>query len=343
MDFKLYLGVVKRYKRMVISGVVLAVVLSILSYGTPSLKGGKPTIIPRGSEIWQGEAELLISQAGFPYGRAVTQVTPGKASTPSQPIGDFNYMASLSSVYAALANGNSVQHQAATEAGVPLCPSTRPCASVKAAEVDNISDGVPEPLITVTSSAPTAVDAAKLATSTVSVLRSDITQQQASAGTPADQRVQLQTVKSGAPAILAQGPSKSIPILVLFAIVSASIALAFLRNNHSEDPVRSTRRRLDEGLGPDEGLWPDDWPTFAGDGNGRIAEPEHGRVHTGSGSMQPLGLRMAGSAPRLAEEENGAPERAVTDEPSATHRRRAWTDRQPHFLRGPGFERETRD
>jgi hypothetical protein len=338
MDFRLFLAVLKRYKRMVISGMVLAVVLSVLSYGTPGLKGGKPTIVPRGSEVWEGEAELLISQEGFPYGRAVTQVTPGKASTPSQPIGDFNYMASLSSVYAAVANGNSIQHQAATEAGVLLCPSTRPCASVQAAEVDNISDGVPEPLITVTSSAPTAVDAVKLATSTLSVLRNDITQQQAAAGTPVDQRVQLQTVKTGSPAILAQGPSKSIPILVLFAIVSASIALAFIRNNHSEDPVRSTRRRLDEGLVLDDGR------ALAGDGNGRIVEPEHGRVvHAGSGSMQLLGLRRAGSAPRLAEEENGAPQRADADEPSATHRRRAWTGRQPHLLRGAGFERETRD
>ena len=141
MDFKLFGAVVKRYKRMVIAGVVLAVVLSVLSYGTPSLKGGMPTVVPRGAEIWQGEAEILISQAGFPYGRAVTQVTPANGSTPSQPIGDYNYMASLSSVYAALANSTSVQHQAATQAGVTLCPSTQPCGSLQSAEVDDISDG----------------------------------------------------------------------------------------------------------------------------------------------------------------------------------------------------------
>jgi hypothetical protein len=338
MDFKLFGAVLMRYKRMVIAGVVLAVVLSVLSYGMPSLKGGKPTVIPRGSEVWEGEGELLISQQGFPYGRAVNQVTPGKASSPSLPIGDFNYMASLSSVYAAMANGTSVQHQAAAQAGVTLCPSTQPCASVEAAEVDDMSDGVPLPLITLTSSAPTAAAAAKLATSTLSVLRGAITQQQNTSGTPADQRVELQTVKGGSPAVLAQGPSKSVPILVLFAIVSASIALAFIRNNHSEEPVRSTRRRLDEGLVPDG------WPAYAGDGSGRTAEPERGRIHTGSGSMQLLSLRRAGSAPRPADDEEiAAPQRAAADEPSATHRRRAWSDRQPHFLRGSGFERDTRD
>lgn len=339
MDFKLFLAVVKRYKRMVTGGVVLAVVLSVLSYGMPGLKGGKPTVIPRGSELWEGQAELLISQGGFPYGRAVTQVTPGKASAPSQPIGDYNYMASLSSVYAALANGNSVQHQAGAQAGVAICPSTKPCGSVEAAEVDDLSDGVPLPLITVTSSAPTAAAAAKLAISTVSVLRGDITQQQNVSGTPADQRVLLQTIKSGSPATLVQGPSKSIPILVLFAVVSASIALAFIRNNHSDDPVRSTRQRLDEGIVPADGRG------FAGDGNGRIVDPEYGRFHTGSGSMQLPVLRRAGSATRLADEESAAPQRAATEEPSpsATHRRRAWSESQPRFLRGPGLEHDTRD
>ena len=58
-----------------------------------------------------------------------------------------------------------------------------------AAEVADLNDRVPLPLITVTASAPTAADAAKLATTTVSVLRSEITQQQAAAGTPVDQRV----------------------------------------------------------------------------------------------------------------------------------------------------------
>ena len=199
------------------------------------------------------------------------------------------------------------------------------------------SDGVPLPLTTVTSSAPTAHVAAKLATSTVSVLQGDITQQQNASGTPADQRVQLQTIKSGSPATLVKGPSKTIPILVLFAIVSASIALAFIRNNHSEDPVRTTRRRLDEGLVPDDG------GAFANDGNGRLVEPEYGRVLTGSGSTRLLGLLRAGSGPRLAEEENGGPQHAATEEPSATHGRRTWSDRQPHFLRASDLERETRD
>src|ERR1700733_10234530 len=145
MDFKLFIAVVKRYKRVVIGGTILAVVLSVLSYGMPGLKGGKPTVIPRGSEVFQGQAELLISQAGFPYGRAVDQYTPGSQTSPSEPIGDENYMANLSSVYAAVANSTSIQQKVAKQSGVAVCPSLQPCGTVMAAEVDDISDGVPLP------------------------------------------------------------------------------------------------------------------------------------------------------------------------------------------------------
>lgn len=287
MDFALYLSVVKRYKRVVISGAALAVVLSVLSYGMPGLKGGKPTIIPRGSEVWQGNAEVLISQAGFPYGRAVQQVLPGKGtSTPPETIADLGYMSNLSSIYAALANSDYVQHQVARKTGLRMCassataaasPSTASsagtCGAVVAAEVEQQGTGAPLPLITLTSSAPTAGEAVKLATTTIMVLRSEIVQEQNAAGTPVDKRIELQTVNSGAPATLTQGHSKSIPILVLFAVMSASIALAFILNNHSDEPVRSTRHRPDAGLGQDVAQM------FASTSNGHAAESDSGPVH----------------------------------------------------------------
>jgi hypothetical protein len=361
MDFKLYFGVIKRYKRMVISGVLLAIVLSMLSYGTPGLKGGKPTIIPRGSEVWEGEAELLISQAGFPYGSAVQQVIPGKGTTvPAEPIGDYNSLASLSSVYAALANGTAVQQQVQTESRVPMCSlavnATGPCGTMVGAEVADINTGSPLPLLTLTSSASTAADAARIATTTISVLGSEIARQQTAAGTPVNQRVVLQTLKSGAPATLTQGYSKSIPILVLLAITAASIALAFIRNSHSSDPVRPTRRHLDEGLSPDRR------PAFAG--NGHVEEPAHdwgeepfapdevqpaastifdADVHTGGGRTL-LGLRKGGPASRPAEEENATPHPVAAEESSATFRGRAWSDRkQTHFLRASSGKRESHD
>jgi hypothetical protein len=351
MDFKLFRGVVKRYKRMVILGTLLAVAMSVFSYGTPGLKGGKPTIIPRGSEVWQGNAVVLISQAGNPYDRAVQQVIPGKGLTvPPETIGDLTYMSSLSSVYAAMANGDSVQNQVATAAHVLLCPvttsatapaaanATGDCGTLVAAALEQQGTGSPLPLITLTSSAPTASEAARLSTTAIAVLRSEITKQQAAAGTPVQERVELQTVNSGSPATLAQGHSKSISILVLFALMGATFALAFIRNNHSENPVRSTRRRLDEGLDQNGGL------AVAGAGNGLIPASDDGLARTGGGRMQLIGLRRTSSGSLPADDENGAMQRAAAEESSATDGRRAWSDRRtPHLLRRSGVESESRD
>ena len=350
MDFKLFFGVVKRYKRVVISGAVLAVVLAVFSYGTPGLKGGKPTIIPRGPEVWQGNAVVLISQSGYPYDRAVQQLIPGKGTTvPAQTIGDLSYMSNLSSVYAAMANGDTVLHEVATEAHVPVCPvttsSTAPaaaqatggCGTVVASPLQQLGTGAPLPLITLTSSAPTAREAAKLATTTIAVLRTQVIQQQADAGTPVDQRVQLQTVNSGSPATLEQGHSKSMSILVLFAVMSASVALAFILNKHSDDPIRSARRRLDEGLDRNGGL-------FAGTGNAHAAESDHGLAQTGAARRKLIGLRGAGSGARRADEENAATQRRAAEGLSAPDRQRASSDRaQPHFRRESRLEAESRD
>jgi hypothetical protein len=151
--------------------------------------------------------------------------------------------------------------------------------------------------------------------------------------------VQLQTVNTGATATLTQGPSKSIPMLVLFAVIAASIALAFILNNNSDDPVRSTRQRLDEGL-DGTGAFP-----MPRNGNGHVAEPGNGLAQTGGARMKLIGLRRdpSISGSRAADEENDGEQRAAADGSSATDGRRAWSDRAPHILRGSRSEAESRD
>lgn len=238
MDLQLYFAVLKRYKRLVIVGTVLGIVLAVLSYGTPAFVNGKPALVARGAEVWQGQAEVLLSQAGDPYGRAAEQYSSGSKSTPPEPIADTSYLAGLSAIYAALANGDQVQSQIKHEAGVP--------GKVLAAEVDDVNIGTPLPLVTLTSSAPTAAAAAKLADTAAAVLENTISEQQAAAGTDPTQRVDLDVVKNGSPATLFQGHKTSVPILVLFAFLAGTVALAFILNNNNAKPIRSTRKRAGE-------------------------------------------------------------------------------------------------
>ena len=77
MDLPLFWGVIKRYKRLAIGGTLLAVLLAMLTYGTPSLSGGKPTIVPRTAPVYQSRAQLLISQYDGVFGRAAPPATMG--------------------------------------------------------------------------------------------------------------------------------------------------------------------------------------------------------------------------------------------------------------------------
>src|ERR1700761_9722902 len=67
MDLRLFWGVVKRYKRLAIGGTLVAALLAILAYGTPSLSGGMPTIVPHTPPVYQSQAQLLIAQGNGIY------------------------------------------------------------------------------------------------------------------------------------------------------------------------------------------------------------------------------------------------------------------------------------
>jgi hypothetical protein len=220
MDVRLFCAVLWRFKRLVIGGSFLAAVLAVLAYGSPTLSHGKPTIIPRGGESWQSVAELLITQASFPYGRAAQQYTPGspKTNTPSVPVGDQQYMSGLAPVYAALANGNAVKtliHQAAPVPG-----------TVVATELTNAATSQPLPFVDLTATAPTSGAAARLASAAAAVLGNYVGKQQTAAGIAPNDRIQLQVVQNGLRPQLVSGHKPTIPVLVFVAVLGAAIALA---------------------------------------------------------------------------------------------------------------------
>jgi hypothetical protein len=286
MDIKLFIGVIKRFKKLVIGGFFLAIVLAVFSYGTPGTKGGKPTVIPRGTETWQSQAQLLITQASFPYGRAAQQYTGGKGGIPAAPVGDQSYMSNLAPIYAALANGSTVQHliaKAAPGAG-----------SVAATQVINTATSFGEPFVDLTATAHSAQAAAKLAQTASTVLVNYVTQQQNRAGIAASDRVQLQVVQSGATPQMTSGPSKSVPLLVFVAVLGAAIALAFMKENADPQTAAALGRVRAPGHPEPVGA------LGAHPGGLRVAEPTgpaEGDAAAGSGAGDGSDLWPASSPP----------------------------------------------
>ncbi len=223
VDLRLIVAVLHRFKRQVLGGVLIAVLLSALAYGTPTISHGSPTLAPHSPDVWQSEAELLITQASFPYGHASPQYLAGSGKTPAVPVGEEGYMSSLAPVYATLANGDAVQRL------LGATPDSR--SSVKAAEVFDTGTGAPTPFITLTASAPTSAAARRLAARAVGVLEHFVSAQQAKAGIVPAQRVELQVVRDGEPAKLVEGQKLTLPILVGLIVLALTVALAFVREN----------------------------------------------------------------------------------------------------------------
>jgi len=221
MDLRLFWGVTKRYKRLALGGTLMAIMLGVLAYGTPSFAGGRPTLIARGASTYQSVAQLLITQGVGTY----STINPKTIAT-----GAPGYMSSLSPIYAGLANGTAVQD---------VIRASHITGTVTAAEGIDPLTGDYTPFINMTASAPSSADAAALIRLGVSTLQRYVAAMESSSGVPSGERVQLEVVKSGLPPVLASRPKPTIPILVFLAVLSATIALMFSLENR--DPQTAAR------------------------------------------------------------------------------------------------------
>jgi hypothetical protein len=237
MDIGLFFAVLWRSRWLVLGGAVLGLVLAALSYGQPSFAGGKPSLKPRGAEVWQSESQLLISQAGFPYGQGAN---PNQTS-----------LSNLAPVYATLANGNAVQAEIHRQVALP--------GKVKATESLDVAISSALPFVILTATAPTSADATKLAVGAASIFQAYVAGQQASGRIPAAQRVQLSVVQSGANTKLVEGHKLSIPILVFLAVLIGVMALVFLKEGARQRVAAELGHVSDED-GAGRGVLADDAP-----------------------------------------------------------------------------------
>ncbi|SRR5579884_261565 len=212
MDLRLFWAVVKRFKRVAIGGFLLAAILAVFAYGTPGPGG----ITPRGSVTYESQAELLITQANGAYGRADSKTLS---------VGAPGYMASLSPIYAGLANGTAVQ-DAIRSARIP--------GKVSASEGVDPQTGAYTPFVTLTAVAPTATDAVKLSQKAIASFRNYVSQMESNSGVPSSSGVALEVVSNGVPPVIASKPKPTIPVLVFIAVLAGTIMLLFSLEN--KDP-----------------------------------------------------------------------------------------------------------
>jgi len=210
MDLGLFASVLWRAKRLVLAGLVLAVLLAGFAYGKPGFSGGHISFKPRFASVYQAEAQLLIGQSDYPYRQ------PGETE-PSRALG------SLSPIYANLANGSEVQGEIVRQLGKG--------AKVKAFEDVDLAASSFLPFVNFIATSSNPAEATRFAQGAASIFQTFIARQQTASGVVPSKRIQLSLVSTGVNPKLSEGHKPSIAILVFVALLVGTVALVLIKEN----------------------------------------------------------------------------------------------------------------
>jgi hypothetical protein len=247
VDFRLFAGVLWRYKYLVAIGFILAVILAVLSVASVGTEG----IAYRKAVLWSSTTRIGVTQEGFPWGRL--QV-PEELGRPSQvgdvPQADPNRLNTLAALYAELATSDPVRRRLTQEGAIPLCEqegateavetSSEECGKLTATPVVVGDNRVALPFIDLMAIAPSATGAMDLAQDSADAFRRYIRTRQVANNVPADDRVVVEQLVRPTRAEVARPRSRTMPVVVFLAVMLSTIGLAFLLENMTPSTSKPT-------------------------------------------------------------------------------------------------------
>jgi hypothetical protein len=240
MDLRSLIGVLWRFRVLVLSGVLLASGLALLAMTKPALRDGKPALVFRQPKLWQSDVTLLVTQAGFPEGRTVYPTSPtltpsGESLLPSYAAP--SRFSDLAVLYAELAMSNRVQREIL---GAQATDRETPYVGVIAAPVPSPTGVGFLPLLKFTGISTSPKGSFQLAQHAGVIFRQFLEEEQAASKTPRDQRVQLVPLATSLRPTVYQGRKMTGALLAFFVVAMLTVATAFLLENIRPRPP--TRR-----------------------------------------------------------------------------------------------------
>src|SRR5689334_10412755 len=179
MDLRLFLGVLKRFRFVVIGGVIFATLLAFLSIARVSFAGGTPHMVYRQPEIFAAQETLQITRQG--------QIQPSPF--------EVTNLAVLSDYYMRLANSDAVRRL------FPEAVRKQQGLVVAAVVVSTVSgNAVPTNNLTITGEGPTPGLAISRAQEESAAFRSYVQQRQTAGDLPDSQRIFLMVLNRAAAA-----------------------------------------------------------------------------------------------------------------------------------------------
>jgi len=226
MDLERYARVAWRFKYLVGGGLLLACAMAVLAVARVSYDHG-PKLAYRHPPTYKSDTTLLITQAGFPWGRSVSTYLPGdeKTGQPSVPANDPVRLATLTGLYAQLATSDQVSER--------LSPQERRDGKITVTAVPApayTQSGV-LPLLKLEAVAPTRPQAVALATRATAAFQEWLRGQQDSGGVSAGDRVVVDVISKASAATVATSPKKTTGVIVFLAIMAAVFGVAMVLEN----------------------------------------------------------------------------------------------------------------
>jgi hypothetical protein len=211
MDVLEYGRVIRRQLIVVALGLVITLSLMFLAFVRVTGDG----LVARSSPVYGARSVLLVTQAGFPWGRA----TP-----PDYQQADAARMEYLAGVYAELAASETVRRRVQTGGRL---------LSAQSYDVTQLvgSSGRTLPLIAVDGKSTSAAGAVTIANAVAAALRRYIIANQNSSRVPARERVELRVVTRAEKAGVLQGVKLTTPIMLFLLGSVVTLVVAFTRDN----------------------------------------------------------------------------------------------------------------
>lgn len=224
MDLPRYREVLQRHRHVVTFGLALAVVLATLSYARPAWEDWRPVLKYREQEAWTSQARVLLAVPGLPgtKGWRPDAVESAEARLPS-----------LAVLYAGLTTGDDIRN---------LVKRTgAPAGKAVAAAATAAGGTATLPIVEITTISPTASGSRRLANRYANALMTYVRRQQAAAEVAPQRRVAVQLLNRAGETELIDPRSRTLPIVVFLALISATVGVAFaLENWQSRRPPTLT-------------------------------------------------------------------------------------------------------
>jgi hypothetical protein len=227
MDFGRFIQVAWRFRLLLGIGLVLATLAALMSFARIGLDGGKPSVTPRESPTYVSASTVLVTQSGFPWGRAILDdmiEAAGGGADGAEPVlipkyGDPGRYSGLAAIYAELAKGDAVQRRAMQGA--------KPGEYYETMVVQQPGQATGLPMIYFKGYGPSPDAAVMMAQRSSKAFIAYLDEQQASSGIPESKRVEVVITQTATAPTVFLKRSFVRPVVLFLLVSMIFLALAF--------------------------------------------------------------------------------------------------------------------